>query len=307
MAAWTETKPTNYCRLTSTLMGKLCLPKKDLEPKKRKRSKKKSYLRFPRQIKVTWTSNFCRLGGLNPKTRHCRWTINGKIWDSSRLNLHWRYSFRHLQIASLQSQRMFENFQAMQAKLSKCNENWRSKAKFLISLKLGQKFSPGNDPGALPNKQPQTKITSNFGPKTFPNYLTKFSSNLLFFEGIIPTAGNLLKKELSDNKSKWNLKTSSGLDESPNLENRFSIFFLNNNNRVFLVRESSVAGGFVISFTAQGKNIHSQVLPVTLIIRILMIYGLFMTCVFCIVFTWNLCSLASVASTQPSEVDYMDS
>ena len=32
--------------------------------------------------------------------------------------------------------------------------------------------------------------------------------------------------------------------------------------RVFLVRESSVAGGFVISFTAQGKNIHSQVLPV---------------------------------------------
>jgi len=30
---------------------------------------------------------------------------------------------------------------------------------------------------------------------------------------------------------------------------------------VFLVRESSVAGGFVISFTTQGKNIHSQVLP----------------------------------------------
>ena len=64
------------------------------------------------------------------------------------------------------------------------------------------------------------------------------------------------------------LKTSWGLDESPNLENLYFIFLL---NRVFLVRESSVAGGFVISFTAQGKNIHSQVLPVTL--RIMMIYG----------------------------------
>lgn len=31
---------------------------------------------------------------------------------------------------------------------------------------------------------------------------------------------------------------------------------------VFLVRESSVAGGFVISLTAANKNIHSQVLPV---------------------------------------------
>merc|ERR1712083_1240887 len=36
-----------------------------------------------------------------------------------------------------------------------------------------------------------------------------------------------------------------------------------NTDGVFLVRESSVAGGFVISFTAQGKNIHSQVLPVS--------------------------------------------
>ena len=32
--------------------------------------------------------------------------------------------------------------------------------------------------------------------------------------------------------------------------------------RVFLVRDSSVAGGFVISVTAANKNIHSQVLPV---------------------------------------------
>jgi len=36
-----------------------------------------------------------------------------------------------------------------------------------------------------------------------------------------------------------------------------------NTDGVFLVRESSVAGGFVISFTAQGKNIHSQVLPLS--------------------------------------------
>ena len=71
-----------------------------------------------------------------------------------------------------------------------------------IYLKLDQKSPPGNDPGAPPNKQLQTKITSNFGPKISLNYLTKFSSNLLFFEGIIPIAGNLLKKELSDNKSK---------------------------------------------------------------------------------------------------------
>ena len=33
--------------------------------------------------------------------------------------------------------------------------------------------------------------------------------------------------------------------------------------RVFLVRDSSVAGGFVISVTAGSKNIHSQVLPVS--------------------------------------------
>ena len=33
--------------------------------------------------------------------------------------------------------------------------------------------------------------------------------------------------------------------------------------RVFLVRDSSVAGGFVISVTAANKNIHSQVLPVS--------------------------------------------
>ena len=32
---------------------------------------------------------------------------------------------------------------------------------------------------------------------------------------------------------------------------------------VFLVRESSVAGGFVISMTAANKTIHSQVLPVS--------------------------------------------
>ena len=32
---------------------------------------------------------------------------------------------------------------------------------------------------------------------------------------------------------------------------------------VFLVRESSVAGGFVISMTASNKTIHSQVLPVS--------------------------------------------
>ena len=31
---------------------------------------------------------------------------------------------------------------------------------------------------------------------------------------------------------------------------------------MFLVRDSSVAGGFVISVTAGNKNIHSQVLPV---------------------------------------------
>jgi len=36
-----------------------------------------------------------------------------------------------------------------------------------------------------------------------------------------------------------------------------------NTDGVFLVRESSVAGGFVISFTAQAKNIHSQVLPLS--------------------------------------------
>lgn len=36
-----------------------------------------------------------------------------------------------------------------------------------------------------------------------------------------------------------------------------------NTDGVFLVRESSVAGGFVISFTGQGKNIHSQVLPLS--------------------------------------------
>lgn len=36
-----------------------------------------------------------------------------------------------------------------------------------------------------------------------------------------------------------------------------------NTDGVFLVRESSVAGGFVISFTAQSKNIHSQVLPIS--------------------------------------------
>lgn len=36
-----------------------------------------------------------------------------------------------------------------------------------------------------------------------------------------------------------------------------------NTDGVFLVRESSVAGGFVISFTALGKNIHSQVLPLS--------------------------------------------
>ena len=35
-----------------------------------------------------------------------------------------------------------------------------------------------------------------------------------------------------------------------------------NTDGVFLVRESSVAGGFVISLTAANKNIHSQVLPV---------------------------------------------
>lgn len=33
---------------------------------------------------------------------------------------------------------------------------------------------------------------------------------------------------------------------------------------VFLVRESSVAGGFVISMTAANKTIHSQVLPVSI-------------------------------------------
>jgi len=36
-----------------------------------------------------------------------------------------------------------------------------------------------------------------------------------------------------------------------------------NTDGVFLVRESSVAGGFVISYTVAGKNIHSQVLPIT--------------------------------------------
>ena len=35
-----------------------------------------------------------------------------------------------------------------------------------------------------------------------------------------------------------------------------------NTDGVFLVRESSVAGGFVISMTAANKTIHSQVLPV---------------------------------------------
>ena len=33
--------------------------------------------------------------------------------------------------------------------------------------------------------------------------------------------------------------------------------------RVFLVRESSVSGGYVISYTSGGKQIHSQVLPVS--------------------------------------------
>ena len=36
-----------------------------------------------------------------------------------------------------------------------------------------------------------------------------------------------------------------------------------NTDGVFLVRESSVAGGFVISMTAANKTIHSQVLPVS--------------------------------------------
>lgn len=37
-----------------------------------------------------------------------------------------------------------------------------------------------------------------------------------------------------------------------------------NTDGVFLVRESSVAGGFVISMTAANKTIHSQVLPVSI-------------------------------------------
>ena len=37
-----------------------------------------------------------------------------------------------------------------------------------------------------------------------------------------------------------------------------------NTDGVFLVRESSVAGGFVISMTSANKIIHSQVLPVRL-------------------------------------------
>ena len=40
---------------------------------------------------------------------------------------------------------------------------------------------------------------------------------------------------------------------------KFLFFF-----RVFLVRESSVSGGFVISYTYTGKLFHSQVLPVGL-------------------------------------------
>ena len=46
-----------------------------------------------------------------------------------------------------------------------------------------------------------------------------------------------------------------------------------NTDGVFLVRESSVAGGFVISMTAANKTIHSQVLPVRERFKYLEIYG----------------------------------
>lgn len=50
-----------------------------------------------------------------------------------------------------------------------------------------------------------------------------------------------------------------------------------NTDGVFLVRESSVAGGFVISMTSANKIIHSQVLPVRLkIISILKFLKIFL-------------------------------